>query len=104
MAGDAVENIEFTPVWGDLDDQFNDPDQYELEDIFDDMVARQADEYGDTKDPCTEAQELLEQWTQDDDGHDYLPAWRAAVARRQPGVSAVEEGGDRQNDAVLRGR
>lgn len=104
MVGSTAEYIEFAPVWGELDDQFNDPDQFVLEDIFDDMVVRQADEYGDTKEPCEKARELLDQWKLDNDGHDYLPDWRAAVARRQPGVSAVEAGGDRQNDAVIRGR
>ena len=102
MAGDAAENIEFAPVWGDLDDMFIDETEnaVPLDEIFDGMVARQADEYGDTKEPCTEAQELLDRWQSDND-YDYLPDWRAAVARRQPVLKEVT---DKWNDAVIRGR
>ena len=96
----TAEVIEPTFMWGDLDEQFNDPDQYELEDVLDSLVARQADEHGDLKEPCEEAQELLDQW-QIDDEHDYLPDWRAAVARRAPRMESVPD--NRLNDAEILG-
>lgn len=93
MAGNTAEQMDFTPAWADLDDMFNDPSEepVPLDAIFDPMVARQAEAGSDLKEPCDEAQELLEQWSRDDDGFDYLPNWRAAVARRQPGLCAVEQ-------------
>ena len=102
MVENTAEVIEPTFMWGDLDEQFNDPDNYELEAVFDSLVARQADEYEDLKEPCSEAQELLNRWKLDDDGHDYLPDWRAAVARRQPGMEPVPD--NRLHDAEIRGR
>ncbi|MBS4011084.1 MAG: DUF927 domain-containing protein [Roseovarius sp.] len=86
-----------TFAWGDLDEQFDDPKNYELESVFDSLVARQADEYGPLLEPCAEAQELLDQW-QIDDEYDYLPDWRAAVARRAPKVA-----GATLNDSFIRG-
>ncbi|WP_416369675.1 hypothetical protein [Tritonibacter mobilis] len=102
----TAEEPKFAPVWGDLDDQFNAPDQYELEEVFDTLVARQADEYGDTKEPCPEAQELLDQWTADlrvdDPDADGFAMWQAAVARRQAAEvpdEAVSEGSGADEDA-----
>lgn len=96
----------FDPVWADLDNLFNDQsnDATPLKDIFDAMVERQVKEGHDLKKPCPEAKELLDQWQIDDGGYDYLPQWSAAVARQNPGVSAVEEAApDQLNDAVVLG-
>lgn len=86
---------EFDPVWADLDDLFEDRNEEATpnEEIFDMMVARQAEEGHDLKTPCPEAQELLDRWELLD-GENYTQDWRAAVARQNPGVTAVEESED----------
>ncbi|MEQ8896327.1 MAG: DUF927 domain-containing protein [Roseovarius sp.] len=108
----TAEKFEFDPVWADLDEQFKDPNQHELEDVFDSLVARQADEYGDQKEPCSEAQELIAQWSADQE-EDLMYMWRAAVARHAPKMESVPdeqdepdpEDGDAQflNDAEVIG-
>lgn len=97
----TAKKSEPTFAWNDLDEQFNDPDRYELEEVFDSLVARQANEYGDLKEPCSEAQELLDQWALDDDRYDYMQHWRAAVARHAPKMESVPD--NRLNDAEIRG-
>lgn len=100
----AIKTPAFDPAWRDFDDLFNDQsnDATPLKDIFDAMVERQVEAGHVLKEPCPEATELLDQWQIDDEGYDYLPQWGAAVARQNPGVSAVKEL-ERQNDAVIVG-
>ncbi|MEO9632432.1 MAG: hypothetical protein ABJG14_18525 [Sulfitobacter sp.] len=109
----AEKLTEFDPVWADLDDLFEDrsEDAKPTEEIFDMMIERQGEEGHDLKAPCQEAQELIDQWELLD-GAKYLQDWRAAVARRKPGISEVEEpedgtaetsGPEPLNDAVVLG-
>lgn len=79
----ALADSESVPVWDDLDATFNDPNETVATPVvFDMVVERQAEEYGDLTEPCAEAKELLDQWAADL-GRDVLPDWNAAVARRE---------------------
>ena len=80
---DGVLEDDFNPVWRDLDDHFNDPENFTTELVFDQLVARQAESGHNLSSLCPEAQQLLDQWNIDDN-FDYLPEWKAAVDRRQP--------------------
>ena len=98
--GEAAEKP-ISVMWADLDDLFNDENEtVPTEEVFDRVVARQAEQFGDDlSEPCSEAQELLKIWSEDL-GRDCLPMWRAAVARSQPGIREV---GKEINDATLIG-
>lgn len=106
MAAETAVIIEFAPAWADIDNLFDDgsKDATPLHQIYDMMVERQG-KNGDLKEPCPEAQELLKQWSEDL-GQDQLPNWRAAVARRSPGVAPVSDAYEPSgtlNDATIFG-
>lgn len=106
-----------TPVplpWIDLDDLFNDPEEVvATDDVFDQLVQRQADEYnGNLNSPCQEATALIAQWSIDLK-IDCLPKWYAAVTRHQQFELVVIEHDPsdastptiaKMNDAELLGR
>lgn len=96
--------IEKNFAWNDIDGKFNDPNEtVPTEEIFNELVSRQWEEYGSVNAPCVEAQELIDQWSIDL-GDDCLPQWRAAVARYKPGMSPVESSGPQYlNDAEILG-
>ena len=78
-------------VWNRIDQEWCDlPDETDAdEELFDQMVAQQHEQYGDLTESCPEAQEILDNWTKDM-GEDMMPKWREAVDRFQAKDNVVD--------------